>query len=274
MSTSRPLVFYAVLFALSSIIFFAAYWIFVHTPEGQLLENSVLGVTLATQQSWLVLGLISEENLLIAGIVIGLLGMARGKYRTTFRALAFLAVVNVAGQLLKRYFLNRPVLDLDLMIPAHINNSFPSGHIIAFFSVMVALAMVLPLRGYLITLLLAVVVQNIATYDILQFGVHRLSDVIGSFMLSLGGLAVVLLLFPSDRESPDAYAGPHAGRAGSVLLATLLWLAPLAVTAWSVFQLQPVTEPEVLLVVWLGVGSLLVSIALWLTHRAVRPQFN
>ena len=76
---------------------------------------------------------------------------------------------------------------------------FPSGHTVAYASVLVSLLIVAPARTrYLLALVIAVP-MGIVSYQLLEYGWHRLSDVLGGLLL-VTLLAALTFVVRPDRH--------------------------------------------------------------------------
>lgn len=131
---------------------------------------------------------VSVPSLMLSSAVVLLIAAARGRAMRGVRALMILAACNVLGQVLKGFVFGRDA------IATHQGNSFPSGHMIAFGSVALALWIVLPrvMRGVFTTV--AALVLAVAAFELVHYGWHRPSDVVGSLLLvtavgAVGGAA-------------------------------------------------------------------------------------
>ncbi|WP_165831734.1 phosphatase PAP2 family protein [Brachybacterium endophyticum] len=131
---------------------------------------------------------VSVPSLMLCSIVVVLIAVRRNKAMLGVRAFAILAACNVLGQVLKDFVLERDA------IATSQGNSFPSGHMIAFASVALALWIVLPhvMRG--VYTVVASLLLSVVAFELVHYGWHRPSDVIGSMLLvtavgAIGGAA-------------------------------------------------------------------------------------
>ncbi|MBK0330813.1 phosphatase PAP2 family protein [Brachybacterium sp. MASK1Z-5] len=123
------------------------------------------------------LSAVSVPSLMLSSAVVLLIGATRGRAMLGVRAFMILAACNVLGQVLKGFVLGRDAIATDQ------GNSFPSGHMIAFGSVALALWIVLPrvMRG--VFTMVAALVLAVAAFELVHYGWHRPSDVVGSLLL-------------------------------------------------------------------------------------------
>lgn len=171
-------------------IFWAAlgvgsYVLGVSTPLGQRAEDSVLDAAEFTYSPPPPLNLVSIPSVAIALVLIGVLagfvhGIRRALVVTVVPALAI-----VASQLLKQQLLTRPQL-FELDLP----NTFPSGHMTVFTVLTAALIWAVPTRVRSFVTLGGAALLAAAGWQLLAYGWHRPSDVLGG--LALGTLAFSL----------------------------------------------------------------------------------
>lgn len=202
--------------------FIAVYMLAVTTERGQQIEDWLLGFTNYTTASSL-LGLISPVTLATACVGALAIGLLRRRVWTAFIAPLIMIVSVIAGQLLKHLFLDRPTFAEETA------NTFPSGHMIAFTSVVVALLYAMPKVPRRILVVPAIILLGVVAVMLFAYGWHRPSDILGSILLVC---AIACWLTVVDgvpgRRTPDvramgvgspgpagyAPAGyPHAGHA-------------------------------------------------------------
>lgn len=120
---------------------------------------------------------VSVPTLMLSSAVVLLIAAGRGRAMRGVRALMILAACNVLGQVLKGFVFGRDAIATDQ------GNSFPSGHMIAFGSVAMALWIVVPgaMRG--VVAIVAALVLAAAAFELVHYGWHRPSDVVGSLLL-------------------------------------------------------------------------------------------
>ncbi|UEJ84240.1 hypothetical protein Bra3105_08025 [Brachybacterium halotolerans subsp. kimchii] len=132
---------------------------------------------LETHGSPALLSAVSVPSLMLSSAVVLLIAATRDRAMLGVRAFMILAACNVLGQVLKGFVLGRDAIATDQ------GNSFPSGHMIAFGSVALALWIVLPraVRGAFAVV--AFLVLTAAAFELVHYGWHRPSDVLGSLLL-------------------------------------------------------------------------------------------
>jgi membrane-associated phospholipid phosphatase len=141
------------------------------------------------------LWIVSVPWLILCSIIVITIGVRRDRAMLGLRAFAVLAACNVLGQLLKKVVLHRESIVLS------VDDTYPSGHMIAFASVAVALWMVMPRRMRRVYTLIAALVLALVAFELVHYGWHRPSDVIGSLFLVTGVAA--LGAGPAAREPDD-----------------------------------------------------------------------
>lgn len=132
------------------------------------------------------LWIVSVPWLILCSIIVITIGIRRDRAMDGLRAFALLAICNALGQVLKKVVLHRDSIVLT------VDNTYPSGHMIAFASVALALRIVLPRRMRRTFTVIASLVLCVVAFELVHYGWHRPSDVIGSLLLvtavgALGG---------------------------------------------------------------------------------------
>lgn len=163
----------------------ASYVLAVHTGFGQRAEQNVLGASEFNLDSSPLLRLVSTPNLIVALVIIGAIAwMFRGFSRALWIVL-FGAAAVLASQLLKHQWLIRPSL-MDFDAP----NTFPSGHMTVFTVVVAGLIWAVPASARGVVAVGGAGLLGAVSWQLLSFGWHRPSDVLGA--LALGVLAFAL----------------------------------------------------------------------------------
>ena len=175
----------------SGAAFLVVYVVGVRTRRGQDLENLALDASEYIDRPGGLLSLVTVPNIAVALLGIVVVGLVFGRVRPAVRAVGMIALANVLTQLLKYGLLSRP----DFLETAEAN-TLPSGHTVAFASVLLGLLIVLPARPRPIVGLLSCVVLGVVTFQLLAFGWHRASDVIAGLLLVTGLIALAQLLLP------------------------------------------------------------------------------
>lgn len=218
--------------ALTGIAVFAFFYCFaVRTFSGQRLENSALDAATPAHGNPLLLSLVSVPGLIIVTVLLVALALLQRRMDAALRAALALILCNVATQVLKYHLLARPDFGGRLL-----HNTFPSGHTTAYLSVALATILVVPARWRAIASTLGALVTTIVVIDLLGYGWHRLSDIVGAAALVLTVLTLVLLTVPVRRPAlarpilaqPISRIFLLAG-AIAIALAALLTLTSLAI---------------------------------------------
>jgi len=184
-----------------------SYLVGVTSWLGQRAEASVLGAAAFNAHPPAPLSLVSVPAVIVALAVIVVLawrfhGFVRGLWILLFGIGAI-----AASQLLKQELLSRPGLfELD------VENTFPSGHMTVFTVVVAGLIWAFPAGGRGVVAVLGAVLLSVVSWQLLEYGWHRPSDVVGAQALGLLAFAVAALLQPRRRRAEEA------PRAGSALL--------------------------------------------------------
>jgi membrane-associated phospholipid phosphatase len=168
----------AIVFLVATASFVGVYLIAVRTTSGQIVENRALETSLPQYESLGLLRLVSVQNLALASAALIAIALLSRRVDAAIRVVAILGLSNALTQVLKYHVLSRPDFFEDWT-----TNTFPSGHTVAYASVLVSLLIVAPARSrYLLALVIAVP-MGIVSYQLLEYGWHRLSDVLGGLLL-------------------------------------------------------------------------------------------
>ncbi|MCW4460044.1 phosphatase PAP2 family protein [Microbacterium sp. MPKO10] len=190
--------------------FVIAFFMGVQTHLGQRVEDRVLDSSIYSEQSPL-LALVTIPNLAIALAVIVLIGLVRRAWADVMIAAVALGVSNVLGQLLKHQILQRPEFSLDSV------NTFPSGHTIAFTSVSFALVIVAPHVARPVILPIVSAIIAVVCAQLVVFGWHRPSDIVGGVLLVLAVTAAANAFRPQRGRFARGAAKARPRRALSIL---------------------------------------------------------
>jgi membrane-associated phospholipid phosphatase len=185
----------AATWVLSTLAFAGVYVSAVLTQEGQYVENSALDASSYANQERALLGLVTVPNLALAIAVLAVIGAALRGVRSVLRVVAMIVAANVLTQLLKYAVLSRPDF-----AEAASDNTFPSGHTVVYVSALLGLLMVLPAAVRPIAGVLSALVLGIVGFQLLEFGWHRASDVVGGVLLVVAMVALAHLLLPDRRH--------------------------------------------------------------------------
>ena len=167
----------------------AAYVFGVLSSTGQRVEENALQAARFTTDPPAPLGLVSPAAIAIALVVLGLValwvhGIARTLMVTLVPGLAI-----VASQLLKSEVLGRPDL-----LNFSMENSFPSGHMTVFATVVAAAVFASPRRIRALIALGGAVLLCVVSYQLLGYGWHRPSDVLGALALAVAAFGAATLI--------------------------------------------------------------------------------
>jgi len=175
----------------SAVLFTLIYVLGILTQRGQRVENRLLGSANFAAQGREFLHLVTVPNLAVALACLILVALVRRRRRTAVQVFVIMGVANTITQLLKYHVLHRP----DFLGTEAIN-TFPSGHTVAFASVALSAILVSPPAARAIVTAVAALVLGTATFQLLEYGLHRPSDIVGGVLVVAGIAAGVQLLLP------------------------------------------------------------------------------
>lgn len=183
-----------------------AYVLGVLSPLGQQAEARVLGEAAFTTTPPPPLNLVSIPAVGLMLLVVGLFALAVHGVRCAL-VVTIVPVVGIfISQLLKQQFLARPGL-FELDAP----NTFPSGHMTIFVLFTAALIWTVPGAARAIVALLGAVVLGVVAWQLLEYGWHRPSDVLGSLALGVLAFSAAAFIAPSRDMSPTRFGAPTRG---------------------------------------------------------------
>lgn len=212
----------AVTVVLGAIIVGGVYWLGVLTGRGQRVENRALESSTYESQWRGLLDLVSARDLAIALVALVILAVVQRNPRGAIRAVLIVGVANVVAQVLKYGILVRPdFAALDA------RNTFPSGHAVAFSSVLFVLIILVPARIRVLVAVFASLVLGVVVFQLLGFGWHRLSDVIGGVMITLSAVGLAHLVVP-PRMTDARWRAPFGFRVYSIGATVLFAAAAVA----------------------------------------------
>lgn len=175
---------------------------------GQQAEASVLDAASFTYSPPPPLNLVSVPSVAIALALVGGIALASHGVRRAIAVTLTPAVAIIASQLLKQQFLQRPGL-FELDAP----NTFPSGHMTVFAALTGALVWAVPAGGRVLSALAGAILMAVAACQLIFYGWHRPSDVLGALALCAFAFAVASLLSRGEASAPV-----QSGRAIEILL--------------------------------------------------------
>ncbi len=184
----------AAVYALLALLFGAAsYAVGVGSLLGQRAEAIVLEASDFTYDPPIPLSLVSIPSVAVTLLVLALIALWAHGVRPALTVVVFSAAAIVASQMLKQELLVRPELfELDAQ------NTFPSGHMTVFAALAAAAIWAVPRALKPCIALLGAIVLSVVAWQLLEFGWHRPSDLVGA--LSLGVLSFsVAALFRTRR---------------------------------------------------------------------------
>ena len=179
-----------------------AYLLGVGSFLGQRAEEKVLDASAFNANPAGPLQLVSPLTVLIALAVIALIalwvhGIARAVTVAVFSALAILA-----SQILKDAWLGRPeLIDFDVA------NTFPSGHMTVYAVVVGALLWALPSQARGVVMIGGSVLLGVVSWQLLEYGWHRPSDLIGAQALAVFAFAIATLVSPLRTRAVQSKRG-------------------------------------------------------------------
>lgn len=258
----RPRAVAVSVLALSTIGFATVYGVGVLTRPGQIVENRALDASTFLTTPGGLLALVSQSSIAIALGALVVLGLVLRRLRPTARAVAVVVVSTVLSQLLKNGLLARPDLLGDFSA-----NTLPSGHTVAYASILFGLLIILPPKPRTVAALVCSVVLGIVVVQLLAFGWHRASDVVAGLLLVTGVMALAHLVLP-DRDAPPARsdAGTRTLLVLGAFVGVVLLVATIAFAATLALDVSLATTHTLLLaseVMCLAAVSLAVMTVLW-----------
>ena len=242
------------------------YWVSVLTGRGQRVENRALESSDFAGQWRGLLDLVSIPAVLLALTVAVAIALLLRNPRGALRAVIIVGASNVVGQALKYGFLTRP--DFAELGAA---NTFPSGHAVAFASVVFAFIVISPPRLRLLITTLGVAVVGVASAQLLGYGWHRMSDVAGGVLIvtALVGLSG-LVVPPAMGLAP--WRLPLAARVIAVLLLAALFVTATGLTGLAAIR-RDEHEPVLLLCAMQATALFTVLLCAWLVAAvSARPS--
>jgi len=258
----RPRAVAVSVLVLSALGFATVYVVGVLTRSGQIVENRALDASTFLTRPAGLLSLVSQTNIAIALAALVLLGLALRRLRPTARAVGVVVVSTVLSQLLKNGLLARPDLLGDYSA-----NTLPSGHTVAYASVLFGLLVILPPKPRTIAALGCSVVLGIVVVQLLAFGWHRASDVVAGLLLVTAVMALAHLVLP-DRDAPPARSdtGTRTLLALGALVGLVLLVASIGFATTLALDVSLATTHTLLFaseVMCLAAVSLAIMAVLW-----------
>ena len=168
-----------------------AYLLGVGSTLGQRAEASVLDASAFTADPPAPLSLVSTGSVIVALIVVGLISLWAHGFGRTLSILLFGSAAIVVSQLLKESWLDRPQLfELDA------SNTFPSGHMTVFAVLSGGLIWAVPKRIRALVVVMSALLLGVVSWQLLNFGWHRPSDLLGARALAVLVFAIAAWIGP------------------------------------------------------------------------------
>lgn len=184
-----------------------SYLLAVGSAIGQRMEASMLAAANFTAQPPAPLGLVSTPLVIGLLLGLGLLALIVHGFGRALSIVLFGAAAILVSQLLKHEWLLRPDLfELDAQ------NTFPSGHMTVFAVIAAAAVWAVPAGLRATVAILAGVLVSVVAWQLLEYGWHRPSDLIGAQALAVLAFAVASWIGPRGSR--------RSGRSGGVGLAS------------------------------------------------------
>ncbi|MGO1538574.1 MAG: phosphatase PAP2 family protein [Leucobacter sp.] len=188
--TGRPR---ALVFTVGALIAgITSYVIGVRSELGQQAEQTVLDASKFTTSPPAPLNLVSTPSVVIAIVLIAAFALAIHGVRRAIIVAVVPTVAIIASQLLKQQFLERPGF-----LGIEVTNTFPSGHMTVFAVVVAAAIWAVPATWRSIVGLLGAITLGIVAWQLLAYGWHRPSDVLGALSLAVLGFSLAALIAPT-----------------------------------------------------------------------------
>ena len=257
----------------SAIGFATVYGVGVLTRSGQIVENRALDASTFLTRPGGLLSLVTQPNIAIALAALVVLGLLLRRPRPTARAVGVVVVSTVLSQLLKNGLLLRPDLLGDFSA-----NTLPSGHTVAYASILFGLLIILPPKPRTIAALGCSVVLGIVVVQLLAFGWHRASDVVAGLLLVTGVMALAHLVLPDHGlAATRSDFGTRALLVLGAVVGFVLLVATVAFVATLALDVSLATTHTLLLaseVVCLAGVSLAVMTVLWVQRSSPAPLWG
>lgn len=213
----------ALLWALIALIVGAAtYYLAVGNSFGQQAENEVLGASDFTVDPPAPLSLVSNLSVVIAlGVIAAIALIVHGVLRTL--SILFASVLAlISSQILKESWLERPEL-VDFVTP----NSFPSGHMTVFAVIAAGLIWAMSRKWRVLMIVAASSLMSFVSWQLLEYGWHRPSDIIGAYALTLCSFAIMSALGPRNTKTNDRAGYGEVNRMFAIVFTMIAFVITL-----------------------------------------------
>lgn len=204
-----------------------AYYLGVGSFLGQRAEASVLDASAFDADPAGPLRLVSTTNVVIALVVIGLIALWVHGIARTVSILVVSSVAIVASQLLKELWLDRPQLfEFDAV------NTFPSGHMTVYAVLTGALLWALPSGARGLATVLTGALLGVVSWQLLEYGWHRPSDLLGAQALALFAFSAAAWIGPRGSRRAQHRSAPFVA-ATNRIISILFTITGLVLVAGS-----------------------------------------
>lgn len=258
--------------------FAATYYFFVRTTTGQYIDESALveAVTLngpAERATTKFLDWLPVISVAIAAVVVLFVTVARRRWKAAGIALAACVAANLATQVLKDWFPDRPFRGVETIEL----NSLPSGHTTLAASAAAAVFLVVSPRWRPVAGFLGGTFAVAAGVSTLINQWHRPADVVAAFLL-VGAVMLPagwLVLRTGNRWNVQDDRGDHwASSRLWLLLSALAGVAAAAVAVYSLIKIAPGFGQESSTTNYFWAGAALIVITGYLATVAATWLFG
>lgn len=180
-------------FAIGGGVLTTSYLLAVLSPLGQQIEDQILKYSDYNTAPPAPLGLVSPWFVAIILIIMSALAWWQYGAKRTIVLWFTSALAILASQFLK-HILDRPDLSSGADL---IENSFPSGHMTVFTTLVVVLLLSVPQKAQPVAIFTGVALLCVVAWQLLMFGWHRPSDIVGALALVAVIFMVPLIMMPN-----------------------------------------------------------------------------
>lgn len=217
-------------FAIGGGVLTTSYLLAVLSPLGQQIEDQILKYSDYNTAPPAPLGLVSPWFVAVALIIMSAFSWWQYGGKRTIVLWFTSGFTILASQFLK-HVLDRPDLinGSDL-----IENSFPSGHMTVFTSLVFVLMLSVPQRAQPVTIFVGVALLSTVAWQLLVYGWHRPSDIVGALALVAVMFVLPMIIVPNLMMTPRGKMSARgynirANIAGAlVAIGTLMLIAGVA----------------------------------------------
>lgn len=239
----RPRTSSVVLCAAFALVFlaiaFGAYWVGVHTPDGQSFEDLAVMNFAAVMPAWMGFGDLRSVVVIGVGLALGavalVVALARRRWWLVGQLAVYAAIAFAAGKALKP-LLPRPML---VHIQSSVNNSAPSGHTMFAAAASLALVCAAPRAWRALASLVAVAFTSVVGLSVVHAQWHRPADVVMAvFIAGACAMAMLACTRTSGMDRAGTRAPSPSVQIGATALITL-GVCAFAYAAYLVWQVMP-----------------------------------